>query len=152
AANFVNGSAGTLSPLSLAATPAGLSYVAVDGFRIIGLDGKSAAPIGAYGDGISLPFLFAISPTRTCAAYDQNLVRISVQNGAKNGQPIEEYWFDLTLQKFTGPHSFPASLISAYHSGSNDFVLFAAGINAKLWSSRVSPSASSTYTENGVAM
>ena len=58
----------------------------------------------------------------------------------------------MNLNIWTGPHSFPAALIAPYHVSVNNFVLFAVGINAKLWSSKVQPSATSTYTENSVAM
>jgi hypothetical protein len=112
----------------------------------------SSDPVGANGEGVNLPFLYAVSPSRTCAAFDKNLYRVSVQNGFVDGQPFEEYWFDLTLQIWTGPHSFPAALIAPYHVSVNNFVMFAHGINAKLWSSKVQISAASTYTENGVAM
>lgn len=152
AANAVNGSVGTLAPNTICGTPFGLAYIAPDGLRIIGLDGKSSDPIGTDGDGVSVPFLYAVNPTRMCMAYDQNLLRVSVQNGFKNGQPVEEYWYDLTQKMWTGPHSFPASLIEAYHNGVNDFVLFASGINAKLWQSKTQPSATATYTENGAAL
>lgn len=150
--NAVTGSVGTLAPNTICGTPFGLAYIAPDGLRIVGLDGKSSDPIGVYGDGVSVPFLYAVNPSRMCMAYDQNTLRVSVQNGYRNGQPVEEYWYDLTQKLWTGPHSFPAALIASYHNGVNDFVLFASGVNAKLWQSRTQPTATSTYTENGAAL
>lgn len=152
ASNAVQGSVGTLAPNTVVSTPAGLAYIAPDGLRLVGLDGKSSDPIGDNGSGVNLPFLYAINPSRMCAAYDQNILRVTVQNGFINGQPKEEYWYDFSLKIWTGPHSFPAALISPYHSGVNDFIVFAAGINAKLWQSKTSPSSASTYTENSVAL
>lgn len=148
----VVGSVGTLAPNTLTPTPQGLAYVAPDGLRIVGLDGKSSQPIGTNGLGVNVPFLNAVSPTRMCAAFDQNLIRITVQNGAVDGQPLEEYWYDFSLNIWTGPHSFPAALISPYHNGTNDFILFAAGIDGKLWESKASPNAAATYTENGTPL
>jgi hypothetical protein len=150
--NAVTGSVGTLAPNSVVPTPKGLAYIAPDGLRFIGQDGTSSDPVGTYGTGVNLPFLYAVNPTRIAAAFDKNLLRVSVQNGLAVGQPFEEYWFDMNLNVWSGPHSFPAALIAPYHVSVNNFVLFAAGINAKLWSSKVQPSATSTYTENGVAM
>lgn len=150
--NFVNGSVGTMAPNSLCGTPEGLAYIAPDGLRIIGLDGKSSDPIGANGAGVSLPFQYAVGPSRICAAYNEGMIRVSVQNGYKNGQPTEEYWFDMSQKTWTGPHSFPAGLIEAYAAQSRAFVLFATGVTGKLWQSTTSPSAASTYTENGVAL
>lgn len=152
AVNAVPGSVGTMAPNSLAATPLGLAYIAPDGLRIIGLDGKSSDVIGAEGDGVVLPFLYAVAPSRIAAAYDQNVLRISVQNGYKNTQPVEEYWYHFDRKCWTGPHSFPAALIEAHHAGGDDFVLAPYGVNGKLFQSRVQPNATSTYTENGVAL
>lgn len=151
-ANAVSGSVGTLAPNTVVSTSKGLAYIAPDGLRFIGLDGKCSDPVGANGDGVSVPFIFAVNPSRMCAATNQSVLRISVQNGDVNGQPVQEYWFDLRLGIWTGPHSFPASLIQGDHDGTNAFILVASGINAKLWHSTVTPDANSTYTENSVAM
>lgn len=150
--DVVNGSVGTLSPLSLAPTPKGVAYVAPDGLRFINLDATSSDPIGNNGGGINVPFTYAVSPTRTAAAFNENLLRISVQNGFAEGQPFEEYWFDMNLGIFTGPHSFPAGLIASYRGAGSYFVMFAHGIDGKMWASRTKVDASSTYTENAVAM
>ena len=151
--NAVTGSVGTLAPNSVVATPKGLAYIAPDGLRFIDPStGLSSDPVGVYGSGISLPFLYAVNPSRIAGAFDKNLLRFSVQNGAKDGQPFEEYWYDLVLRAWSGPHSFPAALIAPYHVSVNNFVLFAHGINGKLWSSKVQVGPTSTYTENGVAM
>ncbi len=151
--NAVTGSVGTLAPNSVVATPKGLAYIAPDGLRFVDpISGMSSDPIGSNGSGVNLPFLYAVNPSRIAAAFDKNLYRVSVQNGFKDGQPNEEYWFDLFLQIWTGPHSFPAALIAPYHVSVNNFVMVGVGINAKLWSSKAQISSSSTYTENGVAM
>ncbi len=150
----VNGSVGTLAPSTICGTPTGLSYIAPDGLRELTLQGVCSDPIGADGDGVNVPFINAVNPSRMCAAFNGNVLRVSVQNGAENGQPFQEFWYHKKLKKWTGPHSFPASLIQPYTAGSggNTFVLFAQGINAKLWQSQVTPTANSGYTENGVAM
>jgi hypothetical protein len=152
ASNFVNGSVGTIAPNTLAPTPQGIAYIAPDGLRFIGPSGQSSQPVGSNGKGVSVPFLNAISPTRMAAAYNQNVLRVSVQNGAVNGQPNQEYWFDMNQGIWTGPHSFPAALIQPTYGSTNAFLMAATGINAKLWQSTVVPNAASTYTENGNAM
>lgn len=150
--NAVNGSVGTLAPNTIAPTPLGIAYIAPDGLRLIGLNGQSSQPLGADGQGVSVPFQYAVNPSRMCAAYNQNVVRVSVQNGYVNGQPVQEYWYDLNLQVWTGPHTFPAALIAPLYTSTNAFILAGNAINAKLWQSTVLPGAASTYTENGVAM
>lgn len=148
----VDGSVGTLSPLSIAPVTGGLGYIAPDGFRMISLDGTNSDPFGAHGEGVNTPFTYAVNPSRTAAAFNQNVYRVSVKNGYVDSQPVQEYWFDFSLKTWTGPHSFPAALIQPYYNASNAFVLAASGINAKLWQSTTHPTASSTYTENSVAM
>lgn len=148
----VAGAMGTVSPNSLCATPNGLAFVAADGLRVVGLDGKCSDPIGANGQGVNLPFLYALYPTRIAAAYVKGVVRVSLQNGYINGQPTQEYWYDMVQQCWTGPHSFPATLIQAEFGTANSFVMAATGVSGKLWQSTVLPSAFTTYTENGAAL
>lgn len=121
--NVVEGSVGTLAPNSIAATPQGIFYIAPDGLRVIGPNGICSPPQGLYGQGVSNAFLSAVNPSRMCAAYNQNVYRVSVQNGSVQGQPLQEYWIDLGIQSWTGPHSFPASLIVPYYSKTNSFIL-----------------------------
>lgn len=150
--DLVDGSVGTLAPRSLAPMTNGLGYIAPDGFRIINLDGKASEPIGANGQGVNVPFTYAVNPSRIAAAYNQNIYRASVQNGYVDGQPFEEYWFDFSRGAWTGPHSFPATMIAPYYAVNNAFIMAGVGLPAKLWESTTKPSANSTYTENGVAM
>lgn len=149
----VAGSVGTLAPLTVQSTPFGLSYVAPDGVRLIDPGtGRSGDPIGAYGEGVTVPFVFAINPSRMCSAFKKNLLRISVQNGAIDAQPFQEYWYNFTLRAWSGPHTFPADQIAAIDAGANDFIVAPHDVAAKLFESSVSPSAASTYTENGTVL
>jgi hypothetical protein len=149
----VAGSVGTLSPLSVTPTTKGLAYISPDGLRIIDpLTGQPGEVIGANGQGVAVPFIYAVNPSRTCAAFAKNILRVSGKNGAIDAQTVQEWWYHFSLGTFTGPHDFPAALIQPCFSGEADFVMAASGIDAKLFESVVSPSASSTYTENGSAM
>lgn len=144
---------GTLSPLTICQTLAGLAFVAPDGLRVLNFLGAVSEPIGANGDGICYPFLSAIAPSRMCAAFNQNVMRISVQNGSQPGEPQQEWWYDFKRRTWSGPHSFPAALIVPYQGTPNHgFTLFASGVNAKLFSSSVTPTINDTYVENGTQM
>lgn len=144
---------GTLAPNTICQTEVGLAFISSDGFRILGFSGQISDPIGANGKGVCFPFLSAINPSRMCAAYNQNVFRVSVQNGEAPGQPIQEYWYDFGLKVWSGPHDFPAALIEAYQgTPDHGFTMFAAGVDAKLWSSAVTPSVSDSYIENGNQM
>lgn len=150
AANAVAGSVGTTAPNSVTATPSGLAYIAPDGLRIVGLNGESSEPIGADGQGVSIPFIYAVAPTRIASAYNQNVLRVSVQNGSVNGQPYQEWWYHFTRRVWTGPHSFPAALIAPYNNNAiSTFIMAPQGVAASLWQSDAVPGLNSTYVENG---
>jgi hypothetical protein len=111
-ADQVAGSVGTQGPLTITPTPRGLAYISPDGLRIIDpVSAMSSEPIGANGQGVTLPFIFG-DPSRMCAAFNKNIYRVSVQNGAIDGQPVQEWWYHFSLGIFTGPHDFPAAIIA----------------------------------------
>lgn len=150
--NALNMAIGTLAPNTLCATPLGIGFIAPDGFRIINFQATVGEPIGANGTGINVPFLNALYPSRMCAAYNQNTLRVSVQNSAVGGSPWQEWWYNFTLKAWTGPHSFPAAQIKPCFYNDLGFILMAEGINAALWSSSAVVTESSEYTENGNAL
>ena len=151
--NAMNVGVGTLAPATIAQTSMGLAFVSPDGLRIINFSGTISDPIGANGDGVNVPFLNAVNPSRMCAAFNQNVLRLSVQNGAAPSQPVQEYWLDFDLKVWSGPHSFPAACIVPYQATpEHGFTMAANGVNAKLFTSTVTPTGSDTYTENGVPL
>ena len=153
ALNVVNGSVGTLSPQTIANTPLGMIFVSIDGVRVLSLQGTVSEPVGAFGAGVSIPFIAALYPTRMSAAYNQNSYRISVQNGAKAGAPWEEYVLQFEDKQWHGPHSFPSNQIIDYTTQSQvGFVLSNVNIPGKLWFHSLVPNLSSQYVENGVPM
>ena len=149
ARNSLNVATGTQAPNSVTSTPLGLAFLAPDGLRIIDFYARVGQPIGVDGSGINAPFIYSLQPTRAQASSNQNVLRISVQNGLAAGSPNQEWWFDLSRQKWSGPHTFPASMIDAYN---NTFIVAPVGINAKLFQSDVAQSNSSTFVENGQQM
>jgi len=127
----------------------GLGFVSPEGFRVIDFNAHVSPPIGDAGNGVTAAFIYALSPSRTCAAANANVVRISVQNGGVTGTPTQEYWYHMTRQVWSGPHSFPASTIQTYN---NTFVEAANGVNSKLFMSDAAQSSTSTFVENGAQM
>lgn len=148
AQNTVGGSVGTLAPLSIAQTPVGTAFIAVDGLRILGLSGTLSEPIGAGGTGVNLPFLNALYPSRMCAAYSENVYRVTVRDGGTSGTPTVEYWYDMESRLWTGPHSCAAVQAEEYPYGAA-FIIAPLQAPGQLWLSDVLPKASSTYIENG---
>jgi len=149
AKNSLNAATGTLSPLSVTSTPRGLTFLAPDGLRLIDFNAKVTDPIGVDGDGVNAPFIYSVVPSRVQASSNNNVLRLSVQNGLAAGSPQQEYWFDISRKKWSGPHSFPASMIAAYN---NTFIMTPIGVNASLWQSDVTQSNTSTFVENGATM
>lgn len=149
AVNSMNGSTSTIAPLSVTNTQAGLAFISPDGLRLIDMNAQVSDPIGALGEGVAVPFVYAEEPTRMCAAAGSNTLRISVKNGAAANAPWQEYWFNFTQKGWTGPHSFPASHIVA---GDRTFFMVPQSQGDQLFSSDTYPSQSPVFIENGQQM
>lgn len=157
--NEMNVSTGTFAPNTICTTPLGIAFVAPDGLRIIDYGARISDPLGANGAGVSVPFINALTPSRMCAAFNQNVLRISCQNSQAPSQPVQEFWLHLNdaLRIWSGPHTFPAQMIAAYQAPAGAqsgfrFVAFGYDIDAKLWASGTTPISSDIYIENGVQL
>lgn len=149
AMNALNVATGTLAPLTITPTPLGLAFVSPHGVFFIGFDAGVKGPLGANGQGVQVPFLNVLHPSRMAACFNQNVLRISLKNPNAAGQPTQEYWYDFTNQAWSGPHSFPAAVIQPLQTTAASFLMMASGINGKLWQSDVVPVSTSAITENG---
>jgi hypothetical protein len=146
AVNAMNFATGTMAPLSLCSTPRGLAFVAPDGLRIIDFSANVSDPIGYDGQGVSAPFIFSGTPSRMCAACNGNVIRISTQNILLPTGGYQEYWYDIERKVWSGPHTFPASVIQPY---GNTFIMAGQGVLGQLWRSDVVQSPSSSFVEGG---
>lgn len=142
ALNIISSSVGTYAPRTIAATPAGVKFMATDGVRNITQAGVLEEP---YPD-LKIPFIYALNPSRASASYNNNIYRISVQNGNANGTPIEEYWFDMRQNGFTGPHSFIQNMSCAYLG---TFIAFNNDVAPALFTSDVVQTGTSVFVEAG---
>jgi hypothetical protein len=150
--SLVNGSVGTLAPNTICATPLGLAFVAPDGLRVLSLTGTLTDPIGSFGKGVCTPLINAVYPSRMCAAYGQNFIRISLQNGYASGAPQQEYWLNFESKVWTGPHTFPAALIASYIGVKVGFVLAPLSVTGQLFFHTALPTPDSDFIENGVPL
>ena len=151
ALSSVSGSVGTLAPNTITQTPMGVAMICVDGLRFTGLTGTQSNRVGADGDGISVPFLNAIYPSRMTADYAENVYRVTVTSAADPLNAPYEYWYDLTKEQWSGPHTFPARLINSHPAGGG-FLIVPLNVPCSVYYSDVIPKATSTYTENGVPL
>ena len=140
---------GTEAPLSICPTDKGMLYISPQGLRAVGFDGRVSPVIGDRGRGFAVPFIYAITPSRICAASNVDIYRVTVQRGDTVDQPTQEWWYDLARGAWSGPHSFPASLIEPWR---NTFVTTPTGIPASLWQTDGYANLNSAYTENGMAL
>jgi hypothetical protein len=116
--------------------------MANDGIRTVTQEGTLEEP---YQD-LKIPFIYALTPSRASASYNNSVYRIAVQNGQANGIPKQEYWFDISQNGFTGPHSFTQDMSFPYL---NTFICFSNEIAPALFTSDVDQTGTSIFTENG---
>ena len=112
--NSLNVEVVMLSPNGIASTPAGLAFVATDGVRIIDFNANVSDPIGDNGSGILVPFQQAVSPSRTVAAFNMNVLRIAVRQSAEVSASTQEYWYHFGQQSWTGPHNLQTIFMQPY--------------------------------------
>ena len=144
---------GCIAPNTICQTPLGLTFVAPDGLRYVNFIGEVSNPIGFAGSGVLDPFLNAIFPSRMAAAYNQDVFRVTVQNGEAAGQPLQDYWYHISRKSWSGPHTFTYALAQPYQGTPNHgFVLVGSNINATLFSSAATPAPDAEYTELGAPM
>jgi hypothetical protein len=146
ASNLLNVSTGTFAPNTIVSTPKGVAFVSPDGLRIIDSYAHVSDPIGAQGFGKTVPFIFAVTPSRMCAAYNTGVIRITAQDGNALGTPTSEFWYHMATDQWSGPHTFPSSLIVPWN---NTFVKAPVDVTAKLFESKSFQTLTSIYTENG---
>jgi hypothetical protein len=84
-----------------------------------------------------------------CAAANGLIYRVTTEDGSVPGSPWVEYWYDMTRQIWSGPHTFPASCIAAYN---NTFIVASRDVAGSLWQSDYVQSATSTFVENGTQL
>ena len=149
AINALNVATGTLAPNTVTTTTKGIAFAAPDGVRVIDFNARVSDPIGKAGDGITVPFFSALTPSRMNAAFNGGVYRIQVQNGAAVGNPQQEWWYDFVRECWSGPHTTKVSMIEPYL---NTFLCTMQGVNGTLFQSDQVQSSTSTYVENGTQL
>ena len=147
--NSLNVATGTNAPRSVCSTTKGLAFMSPEGLRLIDFTARVSEPIGFGGTGVSVPFMYATSQSRIAAAANANVLRISVQNSLVVGQPYQEYWYDISREVWSGPHTSAATDIDVY---GGDFIMFPQQVTGQLWRSASRQTSTSVYSENGTAL
>ena len=149
AINILKAGTGTFSPNSIIPFTEGLVFVSPEGLRVVTFAATVTNPIGDHGTGVSVPFIFALTASRTVAVANADTLRITVKNGNDPNQTVQEYWLDLTRKVWSGPHTFPASLSQPWES---TFLMTPVGITGSLWQSDATPAVGSVFVENGTPL
>jgi hypothetical protein len=140
---------GTYSQNSICSTPQGLCFVSPEGVRFIAPTGLVSDPIGGGGQGLNRIFEYADTPTRVAIAYSGDVIRFNIPNKYSVGTIIYEFFYHLSRKVWSGPHTFPASLIQGF---GNSFIIAPVGITGALHRSNVVPTSTDNYVENGARM
>jgi hypothetical protein len=159
AVNSLLNAVGTFSPNSIAPTPKGLLFIASDGMRLIDFNANVSDPIGLEGAGISVPFINVVFPSRTAAAYNEDVYRVTViwqpppviAGIWGSAQRTDEFWFHLSKGKWSGPHTSTLDLGAPWPTASS-FIAAPMVARGFFYRSDPQPLASSTYSEFGVPL
>jgi GTA TIM-barrel-like domain len=140
---------GTYSQNSVCSTPQGVCFVSPEGVRFVAQNGTITDPIGVGGTGLNRIFGYAATPTRIAIAYGGDAIRFNILNNYVTGTILYEFFYHLTRKIWSGPHTFPASLISSF---GNSFIISPVGVPGALHRSNVVPTSTDSYVENNARM
>jgi hypothetical protein len=140
----LQGLVGTQGGRTVAYAPVGTIFLGNESIQYITSDGG----IQELDTSVKVPFQNVAIVSRASASYNNNIYRISLQNTAATGSPLQEYWYHFDLEQWSGPHTFASSVSVAYGGTTIAAVDGLVG----LWQSDVLVSSSSTFTENGTQL
>lgn len=147
--NALNLGTGTMAPRSIVTTPKGLAFTSPDGLRFIDFYAKISDPVGFDGQGVTSPFSQSVTPSRISAVCNGSLLRITTQNSAIAGSPTYEYWYDVTRQIWSGPHTCISVMAQPWRG---TFIIAPTNTTGALYESDPIQSDTSTFTEFGSAL
>jgi hypothetical protein len=154
ALNYLSLTTGCVSPRSAVQCPFGIFFAGVDSPYILSLTG-TLGPLshdaGANQGQADLqqPFQNATQPTRMAAAFSGNIYRVCLATIVKGATATNDYWYGIRRARWTGPHTFTYDCASQI---SDSFILSGIDHGAALYRSDAIPTATSSYTDNGVAL
>ena len=150
--NFLTLTTGTNSPRSVVMSPTGVIFLGIDGPYYVSAYGQ-ILPVcqtftGLVQD-VRQPFQNIRNPTRAAASFTGAIYRICVETIVLGQETINDYWFDLTVRRWNGPHTF------AYDEAAqlgNRFVISDRNLGAFLFFSQYLPDLTSVHNDNGVPL
>jgi len=150
--NFLSLNIGCVSPRSICQTPAGMFFISIDGPYYISSLGQvlplTKDPSKLVQD-VQKPFQSIINPSRASACFSGSIYRICLTTTLNGIVTQSDYWFDVTVRRWTGPHTYPYDNCVQY---SNYFIISYQGNGAALYASHYIPTTTSVYNDNGTAL
>jgi hypothetical protein len=149
ALNELQVATGTYSQNSICNTPQGLCFVSPEGVRFIAPTGLVSDPIGGDGQGLNRIFDYVAVPSRVAIAYAGDVIRFNIPNNYAIGTVLYEFFYHLSRKVWSGPHTFPASLVQGY---GNSFIIAPVGVSGALYRSNITPTSTDSYVEGNARM
>lgn len=150
--NFLSLTTGCSSPRTIVATPIGVIFIAINGPCYVSNYG-AVLPLTngqmSLTPDIRAPFQQIVNPGRAAASFCGNIYRVCIDTNFGDVNSTNDYWFDITTRRWTGPHSWPNDCSSQYK---NKFVISSRNTAAALYFSETIPTPSSLYADNGVGI
>jgi hypothetical protein len=147
--NWLSLTVGCSAPRTIVQTPLGIIFIAVDGPYYISATGQVLPLTKRFDSLISdlqIPFINISNPTRAAAAYSSSIYRVCLQTVADGVPVVNDYWFDVTDRRWSGPHTFSYDCADQF---GNAFIVSYIANGAKLYVSQSLNTLTSVYTDDG---
>ena len=152
ATNFLSLNVGATSAGTIVQTPIGTIFSGIDGPYYVSPLGQ-VLPLTKdntkLAQDLQAPFQGMINVGRAVGSYTGSVYRICMETVIEGVSQIADYWFDATVRRWNGPHSFPYDCISP---AGNYFVVSHRSKGAHLYKSQYLPDLTSVYNDDGTAI
>lgn len=147
--NYIALNIGCVSPRTVVQTPIGTLFISSDGPYVVTTLGQ-VEPL-TKGDGklvqdIQAPFQNVINPSRATASFSASIYRVSLDTTISGVTFNGDYWFDITVGRWNGPHSFSYDCITPIGSS---FIISHRLKGPFLFTSQTLPTAKTVYNDWG---
>jgi len=150
--NFLSLNVGCVSPRTVTQTPIGTLFIGMDGpytITPLGAIMALAKDMSKITADIQAPFQSMTSPSRAVGAFSGSIYRVCIETVRDGVNVTDDYWFDITRRRWSGPHTFPYD--NCCQVG-NYFVLSNRKLGAMFFTSSYLPTSGSVYNDNGSAI
>lgn len=152
AQNYLSLNVGCNSPRSIVQTPIGMIFAGIDGPYYVSSLGAVlplTKDLSKLVQDVQKPFQNIVNPTRAAAAYSGSIYRICMDTIINGVSTTADYWFDVTIRRWSGPHTWPYDCASQV---GNYFIVCHRNYPGMLFQSAYLPSTGSVFNDNGAQL